>query len=244
MGYSEIKPHPALQLYIDAYWISENTAKTVQQIMILPDGCVDIIFNLEDDYQSESGTILMKSGAVHFVGTMMRHKMYRIIGKTKMLGIRFKPAAFFYFFKFPPLSEFTDQNIELKTTMLPTIHHIDEHTQGHLDNFFLNRLSAPKYPILPIINEIRNQHGLIKVNELAKTYFTTNRQLERHFQNSVGVSPKEFIRLVRYQFTYHKIKNNTAGKCLATIAFESGYYDHAHLTNEIKKFTGSAPSQL
>lgn len=244
MGYSEIKPHAALQLYIDAYWISENTANTVQQTKILPDGCVDIIFNLEDDYRSESGTILMKSESVHFVGTMMRHKAYCAIGKTKMLGIRFKPAAFAYFFKFPPLSEFTDQNIELQTTMLPTIHHIDEHTKGYLDNFFLNRLSPPKYAILPITNQIRNQQGLVKVNELAKTYFTTTRHLERHFQNSIGVSPKEFIRLVRYQFTHHKIKNNTSGKSLATIAFESGYYDHAHLTNEIKKFTGAAPSQL
>ena len=30
----------------------------------------------------------------------------------------------------------------------------------------------------------------------------------------------------------------------AQIAFEHGYYDHSHLTNEIKRYTGVTPTQL
>jgi AraC-like DNA-binding protein len=49
---------------------------------------------------------------------------------------------------------------------------------------------------------------------------------------------------VRYQSTFQKIRHNPANKSLLEIAFESGYYDHSHLTNEIKKYTGVAPTQL
>lgn len=244
MAYSEIQPHPALQTYIDAYWVSEITDYALHKTKILPDGCVDIIFNIEDDYRTDNGTLLMKSEAIYLIGTMMRFKEYNTIGKVKLLGVRFKPAALFYFFKLSSLHEFTDQSIELKKNEFPVIHCIDENTVAHLDRFFLHRLSPPKYSILPIIQDIHAQNGQLKVSKLAKQHFTTPRQLERHFKSSVGVSPKDLISIVRYQFASQKIKNDTSGKCLAEFAFESGYYDHAHLTKEIKRFTGSAPSQL
>jgi len=244
MAYSEIQPHPALQTYIDAYWVSEITDDALHKTKILPDGCVDIIINVEDDYRTDNGTLLMKSEAIHLIGTMMRFKEYSTIGKVKLLGVRFKPAAFCYFFKLSSLHEFTDQSIELRNIEFPIIQRIDENTITHLDRFFLRKLSLPRYSILPIIQDIHALNGQLKVSDLAKKHFTTPRQLERHFKNSVGVSPKDLISLIRYQFTSRQIKNNTAGKCLAEIAFASGYYDHAHLTKEIKRFTGSAPSQL
>jgi AraC-like DNA-binding protein len=244
MAYFEIQPHPVLKHYIDAYWISEITENALHRTKILPDGCVDIIFNIEDDYRTEIGSVLMKSETAYLIGTMMNFKEYQTIGKAKILGIRFKPAAFSYFFKLSSLHEFTNQSIELKNMDLPLVYAIDENTSAYLDRFFLRKLSPPKYSILPIIKDIKLQNGQLKVGELAKKYFTTPRQLERHFKSSVGVSPKDFISLVRYQFANQIIKNNNSLKCLAEIAFESGYYDHAHFTKEIKRFTGSAPSQL
>ncbi|WP_432714588.1 AraC family transcriptional regulator [Pedobacter sp.] len=40
------------------------------------------------------------------------------------------------------------------------------------------------------------------------------------------------------------IQNNTAGQSLTQIAFASGYYDQAHLCNEIKEYAGLTPTQL
>lgn len=244
MAYSEIQPHLALKPYIDAYWVVEVTEYTLYKNKILPDGCIDIIFNIEDDYRTDDGCVLMKSEAIYLVGTMMRFKEYNTIGKVKILGVRFKPAAFTHFFKFPSLHELTDESIELKDRLLPVIHYIDEYTFATLDHSFLNKLSLPKYSILTIVEDIRAQHGKLRVVELAKKHYITTRQLERSFKNSMGVSPKEFINLVRYQFAHRQIKKHNQNKCLGEIAFESGYYDQAHLTNEIKKFTGSVPTLL
>ena len=41
-----------------------------------------------------------------------------------------------------------------------------------------------------------------------------------------------------------QIKERGADSSLLEIAFETGYYDHAHLANAIKKYTGLQPSQL
>jgi AraC-like DNA-binding protein len=68
--------------------------------------------------------------------------------------------------------------------------------------------------------------------------------LERNFKKNIGISPKEFVNILRFQFALEKIKDNQLGKSLQDIAFESGYYDHAHLSNEIKRYTGLSPSQF
>ncbi|TDQ08219.1 helix-turn-helix domain-containing protein [Pedobacter metabolipauper] len=244
MSYTEIKPHHALALYIDAYWISEYTHGKLYKTKILPDGCVDIILNLKDDYKTNDGILLMKSETAYLTGAMTTFKVHIIRAEAKLLGIRFKPAALSYFFKFQSLHEFTDQNIELEKGMYPNIHEINSLTIAQLNQFFLSKLSKPKHSLLPVIDYIHQNKGCVNVADLAKKHFTTTRQLERHFQSHVGLSPKEFTNLVRYQFTYKKIRNNISNRSLLQIAYESGYYDHAHLTNEIRKFTGVNPSQL
>ncbi|TWV97499.1 helix-turn-helix domain-containing protein [Chitinophaga pinensis] len=65
----------------------------------------------------------------------------------------------------------------------------------------------------------------------------TTRQLERNFQRHIGVSPKEFTNIVRFRCALSQIKHNKQEGSLLSIALDCGYYDHAHLTNEIKRYT-------
>jgi AraC-like DNA-binding protein len=60
----------------------------------------------------------------------------------------------------------------------------------------------------------------------------------------IGISPKEYSNIVRFQYALSIIKKSGKNRSLSDIAFECGYYDHAHLTNEIKRNTGLSPSQL
>lgn len=242
--YSEVKPHQTLSPYIDAYWIAESKGFESQKSRILPDGCVDIILNLGDDYKTEEGNILMRNDTAYLIGTTTHYNENTIRSDTKLLGIRFKPAAFSVFYKFSSLHEFTDQHIEFEKGLAPDIQKTRQYSTAYLNQFFLDKLSDPKHPLLPVIQDIQLQQGQLTVKNLAQRHFTTARQLERHFRYHTGVSPKEFISLVRYQFTYHKIRNNSSNSSLLQIAFESGYYDHSHLTSEIKRYTGIVPSQI
>jgi AraC-like DNA-binding protein len=244
MRYTEFEPHPALMPYIDAYWTATGDAAGLRMEKILPDGCIDIIFNLGPDCQTESNTYLLKSKQAYLVGTMTHFKENLMQPETKLLGIRFRPAAFTHFYEYPSLHKLTNQTVEFKKEISPDIASTIKFSTTYLDHFFLKKLSKPKRSLSPIITDIQNQAGQLSVNALAQKYFTTTRQLERAFNQHMGISPKEFINLVRYQTTLHKIQHNTSGKTLLEIAFECGYYDHSHLTNEIKKYTGVVPSQL
>ncbi|MES2416662.1 MAG: helix-turn-helix domain-containing protein [Bacteroidota bacterium] len=76
--------------------------------------------------------------------------------------------------------------------------------------------------------------GRLSISQLAKRNFTTVRQLERSFKAHIGISPKEYSNIIRFQHALNVIKNDTQNRSLLAIAFECGYYDHSHLANEIQ----------
>jgi AraC-like DNA-binding protein len=244
MQYTEFAPHPALAPYIDAYWTAAGDSGGMQTEKILPDGCIDIIFNIGPDCLSENNTFLLNSGQAYLIGTMTKFKETLMTPETRLLGIRFKPAAFTVFYDYPSLERLTDTTVALDKKFAPDINSAANYAVEYLDHFFLKKLSKPKRSILPIISGIQEARGQLSVKALAEKYFTTTRQLERAFNRQMGISPKEFINLVRYQTTFREIRNNTGQKSLLQIAFECGYYDHSHLSNDIRRYTGSAPAQL
>ena len=69
------------------------------------------------------------------------------------------------------------------------------------------------------------------------------RQFERNFIKRVGISPKLFIRIVRFEFAM-KIKNNCPDKTWSEIAMECGYTDSSHLLKEFKEFAEFPPSRF
>lgn len=243
MIYHQIAPHPDLTDYIDAFWIVKGTGNKLKKKSILPDGCVDLIFNLGDDCRSEKGVLTMRSKKSYLVGTMTTFKESFLSSSNMLMGIRFKPASFSSFYNYAPLNEITDKTIEFEQSLSPDIYKIEYYSVSYLNAFFLNTLSK-KNDLSTVIKDIQTAKGQINIEILAKRNCTTVRQLERNFKKHVGISPKEFANIVRFQFALSKIKNNENRENLSNIAFECGYYDHAHLSNEIKRYTGATPSRF
>jgi AraC-like DNA-binding protein len=69
------------------------------------------------------------------------------------------------------------------------------------------------------------------------------RQFERNFINRIGISPKLFVRIVRFGYAM-KIKNSFPGKSWSQVATECNYTDSAHLLKEFKKFAEFPPSKF
>ncbi len=85
-----------------------------------------------------------------------------------------------------------------------------------------------------------NKHSL---EEWASISCLSLRQFERNFKTRVGISPKLFIRIVRFENAM-KIKNDSSGKSWAEIALESGYTDSSHILREFKEFAEFPPSDF
>lgn len=244
MSYQEFKPHYALASYIDAYWIMKSEDREPVSQRIMPDGCIDIMLNLGSDFLTDNGKFTMKNESAYILGTMTQYVDVIRRPDTHLLGIRFKPLGFSAFYKFSSLHEITNKTVEFEKSLAPEIRHANNHTPALLDKFFLERLTYHHFTLAEILNSIRHHHGKIAVDKLARQHFTTNRQLERNFKQYLGISPKEYINFVRYQSAVAKIKQKPSQTSLLHIAFDTGFYDHSHLTNEIKKYSGLLPSEL
>jgi len=242
MQYLQVTPHAALSNYVDAYWTASGSSAQHSIEKILPDGCVDIIFNLGNDCCTDNGAVLMKPEKTYLVGTMTRYKETGMDNNTKLLGVRFKPGAVSAFFKLMPLSEIANETVEVGNLLSIDIRKSGAFPFELLNRELIRNLNKPATGILMQIETVKRLKGQIKIPALAAVHCTTVRQLERDFKEHVGITPKEFVNLVRYQHAMKAIEHRKPDESLLSVAFDFGYYDHAHLTNDLKRYIGSAPT--
>ncbi|HTR27770.1 MAG TPA: DUF6597 domain-containing transcriptional factor [Puia sp.] len=242
--YKEIPPHARLAPFIDAYWTvtGENAGYLADKV--LPDACVDIILNTGPGFAAEVGATYMGTGGAYLIGTMTRHKeMVRPPG-TRLVGIRFRPGGFPFFYDHELLRDTADRTIEFDPGLVPAIPESSAGLAAVLDRYFFHRFAIPSRETLTLIGAVHQAKGKITVGQLARSSFVTIRQLERLFQLHLDISPKEFIGVIRFQYAYAQVRRELSRRRLLDIACECGYYDHAHLSNEIRRYTGTSPSGI
>lgn len=244
MNFCQFQAHPLLRPYIDAYWSFRGYWPTAETMRLLPDGALDLIINLEEDIQGLNGEFVVKQETPHLIGTMTQFKEHWLKGNICLYGIRFKPGAFVCFYDSDPLQLFSNRVNEFEPKLFPDLQKLSRFFVPYLDQFFLDRLKPSKFQLHAVISNIQEQKGLIQVEGLMKQHFVTARKLERLFQAQVGISPKAFIKLIRFTNTMARIQKNMEQKNFMELAFDCGYYDHAHLANEIKHYTGMNPSAI
>ncbi|WP_343306593.1 AraC family transcriptional regulator [Chitinophaga niabensis] len=244
MVLQEFKPHSHLSSYIDAYWDITGNAGAFSMDKVVPDGCIDIIINLGEAFHVSTVNEVLKSEKAYLAGAITHSMEGETFPGTRLVGIRFKPAAFSYFYSFASLHDVTNRFIELDSHFIPEIRDLFDDIPSAFDFHLSRRLMQPKHFLLPVVNNIINRKGNVSIQNLASEHCTTIRQLERSFKYHVGLSPKEFVNIIRYKSAHDVIISQYPQKDLLEIALEFGYYDRAHLSNEVKKYAGVIPSAL
>jgi AraC-like DNA-binding protein len=244
MSYREYLPHPALHNYIDAYWTIKTSDLLQSKLYrILPDGCTDIIFNRGSTIYKPGQQQGMLAGESYLIGTMTTFTETVQSSGNSLLGIRFKPGAIGAFHHLD-LQEITNLAVPYRNDVLKELIYRSLDLLTDLNLYFLNRLPLQPPAIAIVMAELHNSKGLTKVSGLTKTHNMSERKLERLFKKDTGVSIKGMTRLIRFTHAVKAIQSNSSGHNLARIAYASGYYDQAHLCNEIKAYTGLTPGQL
>jgi AraC-like DNA-binding protein len=83
--------------------------------------------------------------------------------------------------------------------------------------------------------------GQIRISALAADCGLSLRQFERRFKQCIGVSPKIFARLLRFEALLHALLHDPAFS-LADAASHPGYQDQAHGIHEFKIWAGCTPT--
>jgi AraC-like DNA-binding protein len=71
----------------------------------------------------------------------------------------------------------------------------------------------------------------------------SHRQFDRKFNEQVGIPPKRFLQVIRFEKAFG-MKSSHAQKDWLSIALHCGYYDYQHLVKDCKEFTGSSPNKF
>ncbi len=93
------------------------------------------------------------------------------------------------------------------------------------------------------INLILSSNGTITVKALRENLNMTERTLQRLFIGYVGISPKQFSKIIQFQHSLNQLSAEQYSK-LTDIVYETGYADQPHFIRSFKKYTGKKPSQF
>lgn len=88
--------------------------------------------------------------------------------------------------------------------------------------------------------KIFRDRGAIQIRIYANEASLSVRQYERRFLDEVGITPKLFARITRYQMAMDA-KVATPTRSWITIAHEFGYHDQMHMIKDFQKLSGNSP---
>jgi AraC-like DNA-binding protein len=109
-----------------------------------------------------------------------------------------------------------------------------------IQHFYKNTSPAPKNDFLVATNYIDERHGMVNIEDMAKTFGRSRRWLEKQFQVQVGMSPKAYARAVRFRKVMHYLYQSSSPSWLEIVA-QFNYTDQSHLIKDFYQYTGSSP---
>lgn len=254
MFYKEIPPSPPLVPFIKCFWILENSAEDGGRELqkVLPDACPELIIHYGDRFRIRSAGSVKQQPYAFLFGPTTRHIEIGPSGRTGMIAARFYPGALSAFLSFP-VKEISDRYVALHTVFGAEARALEKSLRGRssfheqmvdlLERFLLSKVSQQKYtPLLKqaTLGQITDQQQAVKIEALSKQLNIGRRHLERKFNDQVGMTPRLFLRIVRFQNVFRIIRNKPI-KNLTDLTYRAGYFDQSHFNRDFKAFTGMSP---
>ena len=106
----------------------------------------------------------------------------------------------------------------------------------------LNAYTKSDSVVSQALNTIESKKGNISILNVAKDLSISSKHLERKFRHYVGLTPKEFSKILRFRNAISLIKQDRI-KSFSLLACEAGYYDQSHFIRDFQKFTGTSPQK-
>ncbi len=221
---------------------------------ILPDGCMEFVFQLGDPFrerQSDGSWRLQPH--LLLVGQMERRTDIEPSGSIHTLGVHFRPAGASAFVpgtmarfthRIESLGPALGQDLEPLSALLRAS--ATPEAQACLLEDFLRRLrpQAQDDPAMSRAAARLSEPGsVVDIETLAREAGLSERQFRRRFEAAVGLRPKRFARLVRFQRVFEQRLESDAN-AWSDVALDCGYYDQAHFNRDFRAFTGVRPRDL
>lgn len=175
-------------------------------------------------------------------------------GGHDFLAIRvvFQPTALFRLTGMP-LTELTNTFVDAEAIWTGKIRKVSEQIEGSdsledvlssIESFLIQLMTSVRKNLQAIdktSQSLLQRQGNFSLDQLADQSCLSIRQFIRNFEERIGVSPKQFARIVRFDKAY-RMHNMYPLLDWFSIAIDCGYYDYQHFAKDCKDFTFLNPN--
>jgi AraC-like DNA-binding protein len=240
-AYLSLRPGLPLSQWVNCFWqLSVPHGEFIYRVV--PDNCVDWIFGL--DAKEESFMVSPFISPVEFP----------ITGPASYFGIRFSALACQGLTGIP-VGEWAgeDNSIDAKQLVSPLISEQVQQVISH-SSLFHQRCESLRAALPPLLQVPRVDprlagfifsaaQGIATGTNLSRlnreSYGISARQLRRLSQLHLGLSPKNFVKVARFQAALHLLYVKERPSVWA-----GHYYDQSHFIREFKALAGTTPKNF
>lgn len=250
LGFQLVPPSGGLRPYIQSFWSFRRATPqlTFREEYMHPRGGFGVVFNFGDPVFLD-GRLVKEPLFLDGANTLSRKMGF--VGQVDMVGVRFREGGAYPFLGVP-LHELRDtftlldvldrrQLLLLHARLAETA--VLAQRFSLLDQWLMDRLAqgrARSLLIPPSLARLQGQAGQLPIPQLAEELAVSQRQLERLFQLQVGMTPKQYARLVRVETARLALKQHP--ETTTRLAVDLGFYDQAHFIREFRSVIGMTPT--
>jgi AraC-like DNA-binding protein len=248
------KPIGLLAPYVETLWYCEGYPSVHRKERVLPNGRFQLVINLSDPpgpqhCAGEDGTIPVASSLI--VGMQSRFTVINTATLQSTIGVLFRPGGARAFLD-APADAFYNESVPLDSvwgTRANTLRDSLRETTTPADKFrkleiaLLQRMNTrleSHAAVRYALEEFARTPHIRRVLEVTREAGLSRRRFAQLFREQVGLTPKLYCRLRRFQGALHRIASG-APVDWADVALAGGYCDQSHFGNEFRDFSGISP---
>lgn len=241
----EAKPTSELSSYIESIWFMNwnITNPEGMKCIVAPNPCTKFV-------------VLQKDAITYrplLIGARENADIFSHTGQGSVMGFDFQPGALYPILKKPmnawPLSGLYADEFFANLPPLPTDSWSEENLSQWLNNFedyLIKKLMNSKghnYKEIQAMMEGILGGSLQSLDDLAQKCSMSIRTLQRVFQKEIGLSPRDVLRIARFNHAIRQIGQDDF-TAFTEVALASGFFDQAHMVNEFQKLVSTPPSKF
>lgn len=257
---TEILPCPALQAFVRCYTLREFNTMGADFLKPLPANHeFTIAFTLRGSLYTYNSVFkdLRPASKQHIIGLQTAPKGIVIFnGDVRFFSIQFRPNGFYKLFGIPS-NKITNNVFEASDIIYTGMETYNEQLNEAIslmemkrltDRFLLSYLvkrkaSDPYHSISSTSSFIYKNKGNVNIKRLACDANMSLKRFEIKFTEQVGIPPKLFARITRFNYALLLRIQNISGSW-TDISHRCGYYDQMHFIKEFKEFAGDSPGNF
>jgi AraC-like DNA-binding protein len=251
------EPSRVLAPFIKQYWTLDiNKEDTPRKQTIIPNGLMEIMFHYGDMVEY---ILPNKTASIEYKGILCGQKsiFYDIYptGKIGIFSAVLKPEGAMMFFDIP-ISEVYNKTLSIQDIFLKDGETLQDKILNCRTNeeriivfesFLSKKIIEKKFydfkRMAACLDKIIAGEAKANVAELAECACLSTKQFQRRFSEYIGILPKEYLRVIRFQNAIHKKYINPA-LTLTNLSYDCGYYDQSHFIRDFKTFSGMTPKEF